>query len=297
MASLLELLSRFRMTHRKVAIMNTFLAIAIMVSGFSLPLVIGSITMDFWDVLETLQPGDVVAWAQNCAFGTYLNKKDAYRAVINHILLERNAKLILFSFDPNAPQLNAAQMAYMKTSLEEQGKQYGVDWLIMPFLAGEESALAASAKNMRVCGVDLIEGKPLDEFPIMEGIYTLADIPVSINDAGSFTFVDMWIRQWPAAYQEFGHKGLSTYVFATVAPVYGIYVFGALDGNRGYAEYEKLTGYMGDHLQKMDMRNAQGIAIIVMVLMGNVTYFARRRLGLPPIAGVEWSQRKASREA
>ena len=147
---------------------------------------------------------------------------------------------------------------------------------------------------MRVTGNDLIEGRPLEEFPIMEGIYTMDDIPLTWNDAGSFTFCEMWIRQWPAAY---GNRGVGTMVFATAAPVYGIYVHGYLDGTRGYAEYQKLTGYLGDHLQKMDMRNAQGIGIITIVLLGNVTYFARKKLGLPPIAGVSASSRRASRQA
>lgn len=288
------ILSKFRMTHRRVAIMNTALALLILVTGVSLPLTIGPITIDAYNEIEALEPGDRVAWAQNCAFGTYIDKRDAYRAMVYHAIIENGAKLIIFSFDPDAPQLNAALMDYCKPTLEAHGKEYGVDWLIMPFLAGEESAMAAAARNMRVCGIDLIEGRPLDEFPIMEGIYTMDDIPLTWNDAGSFTFVEMWIRQWPAAY---GNRAVGTMVFATVAPVYGIFVHGYLDGNRGYAEYEKLTGYAGDHLVKMDMRNAQGIATIAIVLLGNVTYFARRSLGLPPVAGVEWRKRRPSREA
>jgi hypothetical protein len=292
--SLLEIIARFRMTHRKCAIMNTALAIIVVVSGLRLPLLIGPITTDFYNEIEALNPGDVIAWAQNCAFGAYVNKRDAYRAVVYHAIIDNDAKMILYSLDPDAPQLNAALMVYCESELEAAGKQYGVDWIIMPFLAGEESALAAIARNARVTGNDLIEGRPLDQFPIMEGINTMDDIPLTINDAGSFTFVDMWIRQWPAAY---GNRGLNTMVFATVAPVYGIYVHGALDGNRGYAEYEKLTGYSGDQLIKMDMRNLQGIAVITIVILGNITYFARRRLGLAPVAGVEWRERQASREA
>jgi hypothetical protein len=274
--------------------MNTALAILVLVSGIRLPLTIGPITTDFYNEIEALNPGDVIAWAQNCAFGAYVNKRDAYRAVVYHAIIDNDAKMILYSLDPDAPQLNAALMVYCESELEAAGKQYGVDWIIMPFLAGEESALAAIARNARVTGNDLIEGRPLDQFPIMEGINTMDDIPLTINDAGSFTFVDMWIRQWPAAY---GNRGLNTMVFATVAPVYGIYVHGALDGNRGYAEYEKLTGYSGDQLIKMDMRNLQGIAVITIVILGNITYFARRRLGLAPVAGVEWRERQASREA
>lgn len=292
--SILETIARFRMTHRKVAIMNTALALLVLVSGIRLPLTIGPITTDAYNEIEALNPGDVVAWAQNCAFGAYIDKRDAYRAMVFQTIIDNDAKLILYSLDPDAPQLNAALMVYCEPELEAAGKQYGVDWIIMPFLAGEESAMAAIARNMRVTGNDLIEGRPLEQFPIMEGINTMDDIPLTFNDAGSFTFVEMWIRQWPAAY---GNRGINTMVFATVAPVYGIYVHGALDGNRGYAEYEKLTGYTGDHLVKMDMRNLQGIATIAIVILGNIVYFTRRRLGLAPLAGVDWRERQASREA
>jgi hypothetical protein len=281
------------MTHRRVAIVQTALALLVLVSGLTLPLTIGPITEDFENEIQNLQPGDTVAWAQNCAFGTYINKRDIYRAVVYRIILDKDAKLILFSFDPNAPQLNVAVMKYCEEALVAAGKQYGVDWLVMPFLAGEESALAASARNMRVSGTDLVEQRSLDQFPIMDGINTMDDIVLTINDAGSFTFAEMWIRQWPGAY---GNRAISTYVFATVAPVYGIYVHGCLDGNRGYAEYEKLTGYTGDQLVKMDMRNLQGLSTIAFVLMGNIVYFARKRQGLPPIVGGSWKERGASRE-
>lgn len=262
----LDRVEKFRMTHRQMAILTSSLCLISIFVMVPIPMVIGPITLDFYKEIEKLPPGSVVAWAQNCAFGTYMTKRDAYRAVIYHCF-DRKLKTILYSFDPDAPQLNAAVMVYSNVE-KKYGAKYGEDYVIFPFLAGEETAMAAVASDTRVLKTDLY-GNDIEKLPLMKNVRTMKDIALTVNDAGSFTFVEMWIRQWPAKY---GNRAIGTMVFATVAPVYGVYVHGYLDGVRGYAEYEKLTGYLGDHLMKMNARNLQGLAVFIAVGLGNISW-------------------------
>jgi len=267
---LVDRLEKFRMTHRQMAILTSSLALLTIFISIPIPMLIGPITRDFYNEIQKLPPGSVVAWAQNCAFGAYMTKRDAYRAVIYHSF-DRGLKTILYSFDPDAPQLNAALMAYCNVE-KKYGAVYGRDYVIFPFLAGEETAMAAVASDTRVLKTDLF-GNDIETLPLMANVRSMKDIALTINDAGSFTFVEMWIRQWPAKY---GNRALNTMVFATVAPVYGVYVHGALDGVRGYAEYERLTGYLGVDLISMNARNLQGLAVFIVVGLGNMSWAIAR---------------------
>jgi len=277
----IDRLEKFRITHRQIAIMDGSLALITIFLMVPIPMIIGPITMDFYNEIQKLPPGSVIAWAQNCAFGTYMTKKDGYRAVV-YSIFDRGLKLILYSFDPDAPQLNAAVMAYCNVE-KKYGAKYGVDYVIFPFLAGEETAMAAVATDTRVLKTDLF-GNDIESLPLMKNVRSMRDIPLTIMDAGSFTFAEMWARQWPAKY---GNRALNAYIFATTAAVYGVYVHGCLDGVRGYAEYEKLTGYLGDHLIKMNARNLQGLAVFIVVGLGNISWaiakYRKREVKVRPL--------------
>jgi hypothetical protein len=205
------------------------------------------------------------------SFPGYLGKRDGYRAILYQIF-DRKLKLIMTSFWHDTPQLWQALIEYSGVE-KKYGLKEGVDFVIFPFLAGEESALAAVAADFHKAYSTDIRGVPVKDIPLMQNVHSLRDVQLLISDAGSFTFIDMFVRQWPAAY---GIKSINTYVFATVAPYYGRFVHGALDDVRGRAEYESLTGYVGEDLLRMDSRNLQGLWVFVALFLGNLSYFYSR---------------------
>jgi len=104
-------------------------------------------------------------------------------------------------------------------------------------------------------------------------ISTCSPTLISFINAGSFTFIDMFVRQWPAAYDV---PSINIYVYSTVAPYYPRFVQGALDGSRGGAEYEVLTKYPGAELIKLNARNLQGLWVLVTIVIGNIAFFGAR---------------------
>jgi hypothetical protein len=84
----------------------------------------------------------------------------------------------------------------------------------------------------------------------------------------------MFIRQWPVKY------GIRTIGFATyvnVAYVYGEHVHGCISELRGEAEFELLTGFLGEEVAKMDARNLQFYLLFVFIIWGAAaTYITKR---------------------
>jgi len=266
-------LEKFRITHKQMAIILTVLALLPIILSLVgrpiiLPLTIGPRTKDFYDRVQELPEGSIVAFADHRDFPGYMGKRDMYRAVIYHIF-DRKLKFIMCSFWHDVPQAFVDLIAYSGVE-KKYGVKEGVDYVIFPYLAGEETALAAAAADFHKAYATDIRGVPVKDIPLMQGVHSLKDVQLVISDASSFTFIDMFVRQWPAAY---GVKAVDIWTFANVAPYYGRFVFGALDGPRGYAEYESLTGYVGEELLRMDARNLQGLMVFAALFLGNLSYF------------------------
>lgn len=256
-------------THKRLAVLVALLALIPSLVFIPLPMTIGTRTLDFYDEIEALPQGSVVAFGNQYDATTYVTKRDAYRAVIYH-LAEKGAKILFYGWRPTSPQLWINEMLYANCE-DQYGWVYGENYVIFPFLAGEEAALSAVASNLRLFDTDVF-GNQVANLPIMQDLYTMDDISMTLNDC-SFAFTDIWVRQWPVVY---GNRALHLGAFHTIAAYYGVYVHGDLDLVRGYAEYEYLTGFNGEELIKLQARNLNGLAILVLVAIANIGWLSVR---------------------
>jgi hypothetical protein len=155
--------------------------------------------------------------------------------------------------------------------------QYGVDYVFLGFNPG----IAAVMLGM---GIDILNvfpedayGTPTASMPIMEGVRNYDDIPLLISIAGS-AYPDSWIS---FAYQPYGQR-VAAGVTAVMATDYYPYLdagqmVGLLGGMRGAAEYEVLIDHPDKGVRGMDSQSVIHLFIIVLVVLGNVAYFAQRR--------------------
>ena len=111
----------------------------------------------------------------------------------------------------------------------------------------------------------------------MNGIHTLKDFPymVCLHDDGS---VFWWILY---GYERYGIK-IGTGCTAVMAP--GNYpswqakqITGIIGGLKGASEYEKLVGHPDSGTAGMDSQSVIHIFILLLIVMGNLTYFANRK--------------------
>jgi hypothetical protein len=270
-------LEKLKVTRFQMAILLTVLAIlpvflALIGIPLVLPLTRGQITIDFYNCIQQLPAGSKVAWANQLTFKEYLGKRDVYRAII-YQLFDRKCKVVMCSFAPDTPQIWLDMIALSGVK-NKYGVKEGIDYVIFPYLPGDEVALATVAANFHSAFATDIRGVPIQDIPLMQEIHTLKDFQLSIVDAWSNTFIDMFARQWPATY---GVKAISHLNYPTAAPYYGTLIQGVLDGVRGYAEYESLTGYAGEELLKLDSRNMQGLLLIILLTVGNLAYIVKTR--------------------
>jgi hypothetical protein len=150
------------------------------------------------------------------------------------------------------------------------GLVYGEDYVITPYVAGEETAIAAFAKDTWGTVSTDIYGTPIPDLPLMQRVRTLDDVALAFMTSYSYTSYDYFIRQWGYAYNKPLIQAL--HAFSPIAYAYPFPVTGCLDGDKGNAEYEFMTHNPGDAIARYDATNTQSGAYLIMLFGGMIMY-------------------------
>jgi len=220
---------------------------------------------DFINTIENTPDGSVVFLGfYHDVISFYVNSRDFYGAIMQH-LATHNMKMIMLSYGRESA--GAFEDMVIRYGLEEKyGYKYGVDYVIFPFLAGEESAIAAAA-DLKTAYTTDNRGDPIDTLPLLQTVSGIQDAELCLFQSHIITIPHMFVRQWCIKY---GIKGLSMGGYAQVAQYYGTYVFGSSDRA---ALYELDVGFPGEEVSKLDMVNLEGLLMAALILIGLVHSF------------------------
>jgi hypothetical protein len=255
--------------------MNAFALILIVATAYPLwvtlniPLTITAITRGFYDAINQVPEGGVVV------MGFMVNKFEQYKgkedvcAAIWRSLHQRKLKVINLSVGPVA-QIFFEDIYKRNKLVERYGLKYGEDYVITPYIAGEETALAAFAKDTWSAVSTDLYGTPISSLPLMQRVRSFNDVALGWMACYSASNNDQFIRQWGWAYNK--PLIMSFQGFGAVAYAYPFPVKGVLDGIRGEAEFEFLTGFGGAQLAQLQAQSLFGLVYLVLLAGGFVGY-------------------------
>ncbi len=240
-----------------------------MVRPIGLPINVGDQTKAAFQLLSDLKEGDTVVFD----FGYYVDGAPDVQpiavALFDH-LFSKGVKIVCASFKNHGPmiidELTAPHVA--------EGKQYGVDFVNLGFLAGGETALAAWAADLKKAFPVDWKGNNTSTMPILDGIKNASDFDMFIfyTDDSAET----WVRQI-AQYKIPLIAGLITVTAPQAEPFLQSKQLSAmLVGLRGAAEYEILTDQPGIAAAGMDAQSMAHLLLIAFILLGNAAYFIKR---------------------
>lgn len=251
-------------TRRQYAWIMLILALLPIFLPISLPITIGPYTKDFYNEINNLKKGDYVIYWACYDQGHHQRTWTLFRSIVWQ-MADKGVKIVFIPFTPTAP----GSLRELKTlvNLEaHNGYKYGVDYVMLPYIGNDDAALSSMGKDMTVFQKDLFDA-PLEQLPIMDGIKTVANVKLVFEYPQDFTFPEMLMRQWPSINPNL--RVIEGRLYSLVTPWYGKYVFGALDGARGGAEYQQLT-YPGELLKTIQSRNLVTLWIFASVVLANI---------------------------
>ena len=235
-----------------------------------------------FDAIDAIPAGKTVLIAVDFDPSSMPELYPMLTAVMRHAFA-KNLKVLLCGLWVTGAGL-ADQAA--QTIPKEYGKEYGKDVVYLGWKAGVDAVILGMGENIKnVYPVDYY-GKPLDSLPMMREVKQLRDIPIAFAiSAGTPGYGD-WLLYAQSRYGMKVGAGVTAVSAADAYPfLQSGQLTGLLAGMKGGAEYEVLVqkaGYSKAYMPAvaaMDSQSLAHVVIMLLVIIGNVAYFATRKRG------------------
>jgi hypothetical protein len=252
------------------------IAVPLLVGGrFPPRLSIAPATQEFFNALENVTSEQVVLVAHDYDLSTFAEMEPLAAAAVQH-LAERGARLLNVSLTLQGPAV-AEQM--LEASLEGyRDYRYGVDYLELGYLAGEDvAARQVGEAFLDPDRLDYREGKALQEFSVLSGVRRWEDIGLVLVLAADPAALRRWVEQVEGPYGRILVAGVSAQVDPLARPyLRSGQLRGLLSGVVGTAEYEQLREHPGEASLILGPLSLAHVAIVLLVLLANLEVLLAR---------------------
>jgi len=260
---------------RRWIFLGIALAVVIpIVTGLKVPLgKIAPPTRMLYDYIEAIEPGEPVMIAFDYGPSSMPELHPQARAIIRHCM-SRKLRVISVTL---TPQGTALAREVLEGAGEELGAVDGEDYVNLGFKVGGAQVIAGMGESIRQVYAQSADGDLTDSLPVMAGVDSYEDIPLMV-DLASGNSTMSWITFASERYGQDIATGVTAVVATEVYPyLQSDQLVGLVNGLKGAAEYEKLTGFAGAGATGMAAQSVAHLLIIALVVIGNIAYFASKR--------------------
>jgi len=243
-----------------------------------LPVPIQSESTKWYNSIKNIPDGSVVVFSP--MYGTSgMPELFPMTLATMHQLWSKNVKIIVVTFWAEGALVFDMLLRQMDPSKAPYNKVYGTDWINVGYIPGSEPAMRAFGEDMaKTAPKDYINGKDTKSYPIMAKINSAKDVTLIVTIETGTPGYPEWLRQWQEPYKipmVVGCIGVSA---PGVAPyLQSGQVSAMLPGLTSSAEYELLINRKGLAIAGVDAVSMSHILVVLLVILGNVGYFATRR--------------------
>lgn len=197
-------------------------------------------------------------------------------------------KMYFMALWPVGPQMIDDVIANVITA-DFPEMEYGHDYVNLGFKSGNEGVIKVVVTDFRELYTTDVFGTAFDEIPMCQGISSVQDMDLVINVSAGYPGTKEWVQYAVTAYpNDIKLVGGCTGVQAPLLyPYIPDQLPGLLGAIKGAAEYEKLVV---DHYELDDPKYNEGLRrmgpqliahllMILLIILGNVVYFAEKREG------------------
>lgn len=264
----------FAALDRRIIFGVIFLAVAVpMVVPIGLVGEVSPRTAQFYDLIEQLPEGSVIMISFDCEASSWPEIGPVADALVRHAI-RRKLKIVGTSFLSEGTALGFDLLTRLS---QPTGMVYGADWIYLGFRPQYIAAMLGMGESIRTEFPEDYTGLPLDSLPLGREVKTYADVALVVSIADD-TMPQYWVEYAGSRYGVKIATGLSAVMVTTFTPYLDSrQLSGIIGGLKGAAEYERRLGLKGSGSRGMDAQSMAHLAIILLVVIGNVAYFAGRR--------------------
>lgn len=245
-----------------------------LIQPMRLPIGVSPPVQTLYDAVEAIPPGSVVMLGADYSPDTMPELQPMVETFLRHAF-ERDLRVVVACLWPASPPLVERAMTPLA---EEYGKEYGVDYVNLGYMAGGIVTLLGMGASIPNTYPSDYGGTPVTEIPLMQEVENFDDIAFVMEVSAGTPGTREWVQQVQGRYR----VALGSGTTAVGAPNFYPYVqsgqlTGLLGGLKGAAEYETLIGHPGDATKGMDAQSIVHALVVVFILFGNVVYLLSLR--------------------
>ncbi len=273
----MNLFERFAKIDPRIMYAVVLLVVAIpLINPFGLPMMVMDASHEFYSLIDSLPHGAKIVLSIDHAAGPDVELGPIAQTMLIH-LVDKEAKVYAMSSIPEGPMFAER---YLKV-LEDYDKEYGVDYVNLGYFAGGEAGMAAWADDFHSVFRTDIRNTASDQLPMMKEVQSAKDfdLVVTLNSGpGGYGPPDFWLRQIAVAKGVPLAMGVTAIMGPQTQPYYQSgQIKGLLIGLRSAAEYEMLIEQPGMAVAQMDAQSAAHAVILILIILGNLGYFYRKK--------------------
>jgi hypothetical protein len=241
-----------------------------------LPLPITAQTQTLYDSLNTIEEGDIMLQFVDWGAGSISIHQPGCVAV-TYQAIKQGTKFVYLSTNVEGPLMWERMLTEnLQQIFDEYEYEYGKDFVFLGYVAGQETALAAIASNIRSAYSDDYYGTPIDDLELMQNVQNHADYDMVVTyTMGS---PESFVRQFNTQFDVTVHVHCGEMMTPNLLPFWSSgQITGLLNGAFGAAELEVLIKRPGDAVKLTDVYSFCNILVFIFLAMGNIGYVMHRR--------------------
>jgi hypothetical protein len=275
--------AKFLQDRRWIFLMVGLLVVALYTLGKANPLANDAPVQAYYDTIEALPPGSIVLLSADFDPGSVAELLPMFEGTVHH-LFEHNLRIISTCTWPAAPPL--ARSTFSKIA-PLYHKTYGQDWVELGFLVGDDVAMGLIGQSLRSAyPTDSRNQAPYEKFPILRDVSDSSrGISLLITISAGFPGILEWIPQLATRYGVPVLAGATAVQTPSMYPYYPNPLKGFLGAATGATQYLQLLAQQVPGVDSLRIENQRRmlvqswahVLIVLLILAGNVSYFASRK--------------------
>lgn len=274
-----------------------FLAIGVLVVGLYATGERGAIPENvyarrYFETIEALAPGSLVVLSADFDPASAAELAPMYDATLHH-LFRRDVRIISIATWPAAPPFSQSAFASLGP---RYGKTYGVDWVELGFLPGDDVAMGKIGQSLKDAFPTDERGTPVEQIPILAGDVGqgFSGIDLLITLSAGYPGILEWIAQAGGRYNVPLLTGTTAVQTPDLFAFYPNQLRGFLGAATGATMYlqrvdpdatagrdltpdEERRDPLATNQRRMLVQRWAHYFIIALIVVGNILYFAGRK--------------------
>ena len=262
---------------REVIMALVLLAIIVpAMNPLGLPLMVGSMSEAWYDTVDSLPADSVILFDIGYGSGGYPSLGPGNIAAF-HQMFEKDLKIVIM-----ATSLEGTLMypLIMDSVLPEQnyGAVYGEDYVFIGYIAGGQTAMAGVLGDLQSLVTNDYQGTAISTFSLMDNVGGADDFALVAYVTTAGETAEGWVYQASSQYNVVVLGGCLSMMTTSIKPYYDSgQIAGIMDGIKGAADLEFLTGHPGDAIVSSDILTFTQSLVLIFIIVGNVSWYMTRK--------------------